>query len=126
MTFKVISHIIIIGNENRLLLLGLELALLPKYPKESVNYIDCIKKMKTRAYILVCQIFEVAVNATPEMISTNYPDFGNSLNFMDRDKITYPEQFGKLVSKQKSLIHCLPVNQNESQSPEKVERGISL
>lgn len=77
--------------------------------------------MKTRAYVLVCQVFEVEVNATPETISANYPDFGNSLNSFDRDKLKFPDAFGKLISRNTSLIHCLPVNQFESEGSPNLE-----
>lgn len=62
--------------------------------------------MKTKAYILICQVFKIEFTVTTEMISPNYPNFGNFLNFMDRDKLNFPEQFGKKISIQKSLINC--------------------
>lgn len=79
--------------------------------------------MKTRAYVLVCQVYEVEVGVNPVLVSAHYPDYGNTINFMDRDKLTYPEQFGKLISENKSLIHCLPVNQFESQGSPNIEES---
>jgi hypothetical protein len=72
---------------------------------------------KTKVRLLVCQVYEVEVNADPETIKQHYPDFGNSVEIFDRHKLAYPEIYGvQLGECKKTLIDCQSIQIQPQQS----------